>query len=108
MQLTTIALRIQSEVNNPFEGVSPNIAPLGAGFDNALTVILGIIWGLVLVYTAVKLLTSFGKFAGARKQGHYEELGDHTDELKRRGIALVSVAGFGVIIGALLKVAGML
>ena len=30
------------------------------------------------------------------------------DEMKRRGIALVAVAAFGVIIGAVLKLAGML
>jgi len=95
-------------VKNPFEGVSPDISPLGDGFDSALGIILGVIWGVVLIYVAVKLLTSLGKFAGAKKQGHYEELGEHTDEMKRRGIALVAVAAFGVIIGAVLKLAGML
>lgn len=116
MKLINTALTVMAEtteeegttVNNPFDGVSPDISALGSGFDNALTVILGVIWGLVLIYVSVKLLTSFVKFSGARKQGHYEEMGEHTDELKRRGVAVIAVAAFGVLIGAVLKVAGML
>lgn len=108
MSLFSTALRVPAEIKNPFDGVSPNLAPLGAGFDNSTTVILGIIWGLVLLYVATKLLTSFGRFAGARKQGHYEDMSDHTGELKRRGIALVCVAAFGVIIGSALRLAGTL
>lgn len=116
MQLIHTALVVLAEkkeeegttVKNPFDGVSPDIAPLGNGFDNALSVILGVIWGLVLIYVSVKLLTSFISYSSAKKQGHYEELGDHTDEIKRRGIAVIAVAAFGVLIGAVLKVAGML
>lgn len=108
MEPFNYAPRVTAEVKNPFDGVSPDIAPLGSGFDNALTVILGVIWGLVLIYVSVKLLTSFVKFSGARKQGHYEDMGEHTDELKRRGVAVIAVAAFGVLIGAVLKVAGML
>ena len=108
MSLYNAALQVPAEIKNPFDGVTPDITPLGAGFDSALTVILGVIWGGVLIYVATKLLTSFAKFAGARNQGRYEDMGEHTDELKRRGVAVVCVAAFGVIIGAVLRVAGML
>lgn len=95
-------------VENPFQGVSPDISPLGNGFDSALGLILGVVWGIVLIYCAVNLLTSFMKFSGAKKQGHYEDMSEHTDVMKRRAAALIGVAAFGTIVGAVLKLAGML
>lgn len=105
----TNALFIGAEkIDNPFDGVKPDISPLGSGFDGALGIILGVIWGIVLIICAVALLTSLSKFSTAKKQGHYEDMSEHTDVMKRRGLALVGVAAFGTIIGAVLKLAGML
>lgn len=97
-----------TKIDNPFQGVSPDISPLGNGFDGALGLILGVIWGVVLIICAVNLLTSFSKFSSAKKQGHYEDMSEHTDVMKRRAIALIAVAAFGTLIGAVLKLAGML
>ena len=93
---------------NPLDGVSPNLELLGVKFSNMVTLVLGAIWALALAVIAAAFLWNLAKWGMAGQRGNIDDVEDGSSGAKRSAIAFFGTAIAGIILGALLAVAGML
>ena len=93
---------------NPLDGVTPNLELLGVKFSNMVTLVLGAIWALALAIIAAAFLWNLAKWGMAGQRGNIDDVEDGSSGAKRSAIAFFGTAIAGIILGALLAVAGML
>lgn len=93
-------------VDNPFQGENPDFEFFGVQFKNALVGLVTGLWGVVIIVLGGALLWNSGKWGWARQRGMSDDMEDGATGMKRSGAALLAVALFGVIIGAILQVTG--
>ncbi|OIH82820.1 hypothetical protein BLJ79_17880 [Arthrobacter sp. UCD-GKA] len=93
---------------NPLDGVTPNLELLGVRFSNMVTLVLGAIWALGLAVIAAAFLWNLTKWGLAGQRGNIDDVEDGSAGAKRSAIAFFGTAIAGIILGALLAVAGML
>nr|WP_179193065.1 hypothetical protein [Thermococcus litoralis] len=93
-------------VDNPFEGENPDFEFFGVQFKNALVGLVTGLWGVIIIFLGAALLWNAGKWGWARQRGMSDDMEDGATGMKRSGAALLAVAMFGVIIGAILQVTG--
>lgn len=92
-------------MENPLEGVTPNLDVFGGEFGGAITLILGGIWALALVFVAGAFLWNLAKWGIARQKGHSDDIADGAEGAKRSGIAFGATVGASVILGGIIAVA---
>lgn len=93
---------------NPLDGVTPNLELLGVKFSNMVTLVLGAIWALALAIIAAAFLWNLAKWGLAGQRGNIDDVEDGSAGAKRSALAFFGTAIAGIILGALLSVAGML
>lgn len=93
---------------NPLDGVTPNLELFGVRFSNMVTLVLGAIWALSLVAIAAAFLWNLAKWGFAGQRGNIDDVEDGSAGAKRSAIAFFGSAIAGIILGAMLSVAGML
>lgn len=93
-------------VENPFQGENPNFEFFGIQFKNALVGLVTGLWGVIIIGLGAALLWNAGKWGWARQRGMSDDMEDGATGMKRSAAALLAVAMFGVIIGAILQVTG--
>jgi hypothetical protein len=109
--LTKIATDMMStvapgKIDNPFEPVTPDFNVFGVKFTGAVELLLGGVWGAVLIWCAFAVLIGFGKWAWARQVSHNKQaLSDGASEAKQALVVFACVALVSVIIGAIITFA---
>lgn len=91
-------------IENPFPGV-PDFTSLGGEFTAWWQRLFAVLWGLAIVIAAVYLIIGLTAMAKADSNNPHA----HAEGKKKAmgaGIGLTCLAGFGVIVGAILAVAG--
>lgn len=99
-ELMTRAL--PAAIDNPFDGVTPSIDVFGVKFVGAIGLILGGIWGLVLIGTAGAFLVNVGKWGIAKRRNRSDDISEGADGAKVSLIAFGAAVGVSVIIGAVI------
>ena len=79
-------------MKNPFQGVSPSISVFGAEINSLAVLVLGGVWGLVMIVVAIYALLGGAKWAAARQNHRSEEMTEAAGRLK------ISLAAFGVLV----------
>lgn len=91
-------------VQNPFPG-SPDFAVFGVAFDSWWKKLFAAVWALALIVAAFYLIVGLVAMAKAdanNPRAHQEG----KEKAMGAGIGLIALAGLGVIIGAILTLAG--
>lgn len=90
---------------NPISGLAPDFSIFGAEFTSWWQKLFAAVWALALLVSIVMLLRAL--------VGMLENRGNHPGALKESrtsavhsAVVLSCVAGFGVLVGAILQVAG--
>lgn len=91
-----------SDIKNPFDGVTPSVDVFGVKFVGAIGLILGGIWGLVLIGTAGAFLINVGKWGIAKRRNRSDDISEGADGAKVSLIAFGAAVGVSVIIGAVI------
>ena len=108
-QITTeILAYVPSVASNPLDGVTPNIDIFGVKIKSGAAMILGGIWGVIMVLIAGSWLIAWGSYALAKKRGHADSLAEGADNLKRSDLAMAGCACAGVILAAVLFFSGQI
>lgn len=100
-----VAARVPAAITNPFDGIVPNFSVFGVAFDAWWKKLFAGLWAIAIIIAAVYLvigLTSMAKADGSNPRAHEEG----RKKAQGAGIGLACLAGLGVIIGAILAVAG--
>jgi len=87
---------------NPFEGVTPDPTAFGSGINSILVLLLGGVWGIVLVVIAIMTLIQLAKWGSARQDARSEDMTEAAAGFKRNLIVFGCTAGVGIIFGAIL------
>ena len=95
-----------AQIENPLEGVKPDIGVLGPAFNSVWARVVGAIWGVALAASTVKLIMALYKMRSMNKAGMPTEMADAGQEAKIAGIAVGCLASVGIIVGAILFVVG--
>lgn len=91
--------------DNPFDHASPDLTVFGVDLSNKLYLLLGGVWGLVILLLAVKLLAAIAKFASAKKvQNNPDYLSEASSDLKLVAIAFVVTVMAGPIVAGLIGI----
>lgn len=91
--------------DNPFDHTSPNLSIFGVELTNRTYLLLGGLWGAVVVFLAAKLLIAIGKFASAKKvQNNPDYLSEASSDLKLVAIALIMTVMVGPITAGLIGI----
>lgn len=91
--------------DNPFDHTSPNISVFGVELTNRAYLILGGVWGAVVLALAFLLLIAIFKFGAAKKaQNNPDYLSDASSNLKLVGIALIMTVMVGPITAGLIGI----
>ncbi|GAA4427217.1 hypothetical protein GCM10023169_26900 [Georgenia halophila] len=102
--LSTVRGAAYAGIDNPIGGESPNFDVLGVAFDNWFTRIFGALWAIAILVAIVMLLWGIVTMAMANDNPH--DYASGRGRVLKSLIALVVLAAFGVIVGAILNVAG--
>ena len=100
-----VARRVPAAIQNPFDGIVPNFTVFGTSFDTWWKKLFAGLWAVAIIIAAVYLvigLTAMAKSDGNNPRAHEEGRKKATGA----GIGLACLAGAGVILGAILTVAG--
>jgi|SRR2546430_14428975 len=87
---------------NPFDGVTPDFSVFGVEFTAAWEKLLAGLWGLAFVLVAFGAIRSAVALQSARRKGLRYSVLEHAESAKRTVLALIVLAGLGVIFGAVL------
>jgi hypothetical protein len=97
---------VQVAIENPFSGLVPDFTVFGAEFTTWWQKLFVALWALLLICAGGALLISFLQMRKATSNN----IPGQADEAKSHAIwaggAVVCLAGFGVLMGAILAVAG--
>lgn len=91
-------------IANPFPGI-PDFTSLGGKFTEWWQRLFAVLWGLAIIVAGVYLIIGLVAMAKADANNPHA----HAEGKKKAGgagIGLACLAGFGIIIGAILAVAG--
>ena len=100
-----VAGRAPAAIKNPFDGMVPDFTVFGVAFDAWWKKLFVGLWAIAIIIAAVYLV--MGLTAMAKSDANNPRL--HEEGQKRAkgaGLGLACLAGFGVIVGAILFVAG--
>lgn len=91
--------------DNPFDHTSPDLGVFGVDLSNKLYLLLGGVWGLVVLFLAVKLLAAIAKFVSAKKvQNNPDYLSEASSDLKLVAIGFVVTVMAGPIVAGLIGI----
>lgn len=85
---------------NPFNGVVPDFSIFGVEFTNAWQKLLAGLWGLAFVVTAFGAIRATLELQHAKKGGYQAGVLEHTESVKKSGLALAGLSALGIIFGA--------
>lgn len=92
-----------ASVENPFDGVTPSIDPLGSEFNNTALLILGVIWGLViLVAAAFVVIHGLSWNTAARVTHSPEDAAQASKKFQHSVIGLAVIVGAPIIVGGVI------
>lgn len=97
---TAVEFLSQQGSRNPFDGITPDFNVFGIQFTKAWQKVLAGLWGLTFVWLAGGALRAAYQLQEAKKGGYSAGVLEHTDGIKRLGMALAVVSGIGIIFGA--------
>lgn len=92
-------------IDNPTDGVLPDFTVFGSKFNTLWKKLLGAAWALALIWTVGRLVIALAAMSNS-KGGHPQQLSESRQEAVTAGVAVAAVAGFAVIVGAILAVVG--
>jgi hypothetical protein len=92
-------------IPNPLDGVLPDFSIFGAEFNAWWKKLLGGLWALALLLSVAFLIIGLTKMGKATTQQNAQEHAIGRTKATMAGITLASLAGLGVIVGAILAVA---
>lgn len=95
-----------SGVQNPLDGVTPDLGVLGGAFGSAWIRVAGAIWALLIAAAAIYLGAAFLSMAQAKKMGNAHMMSEATGDVKIRAAAFGGLVGLPVIVGAIITVIG--
>lgn len=95
---------ILADPKNPFDGVSPNPGAFGTGINSVLVLILGGVWGIVLIIEAIYCLIHLLKWQAARKDARTDDVTEASGAFKVGLIVFALTIGLPVVIGAIIFV----
>lgn len=98
------AVAVMPAVENPIDGVVPDFTVFGAEFNAWWKKLFGALWAAAIIFALVMLVMAIATMAQS-KGGHPQELSESRRNAALSGVALAMLAGFGVIVGAILAVA---
>lgn len=101
------AILLADKIDNPLDGVTPNIDVFGVKFSGAIAVLLGGAWALALAFCVFFMIKNAAAWGAARQRGMSDDMEDGATGLKRSSIAFGVVAGIGVLVGAIIAIVGM-
>lgn len=90
-------------VPNPFDGVNPNPRAFGDQFNNLGVIVLGGLWGLVLLVLAGRAILALSKWAAHSRAGYGEQ--ELTSDAQAFKVALLV---FGIAIALPLIFGGVI
>lgn len=93
-------------VQNPMDGVSPDLGVLGGAFGAIWVRVAGGIWALLIAAAALYLGAAFLNMAQAKKMGNSHMMSEATGDVKIRAAAFGGLVMLPVIIGAIITVVG--
>ena len=94
------------DVENPLDGVSPDMGILGEAFGETWVQVAGALWALMIAAAAIYLGAAFLTMAQAKKMGNSHMMSEATGDVKIRAAALAGLVGLPVIVGAIITVVG--
>lgn len=103
-----VIIRSVPLIENPLDWTTPRFDVFGVQFKSGVAVILGGIWGIVLLLCVGSFLLNLGRWGIAKKRGHSDDIEEGSEGAKKAAIALGAVAGAGVLVGFVLSIAGMI
>lgn len=92
-------------IDNPIDGIVPDFTVFGSEFNSWWKKLFGALWAGALIWAAVAFLIAIAT-AAQSKGGHPQELAESRKSAAVSGVVLAALAGFGIIVGAILAVAG--
>lgn len=93
-------------IDNPLNGVVPNFTVFGAEFNSWWKKLFGAGWALAIIAAVAFLARGLVAMNEHQGGGHPSQLREARSQVKNALAALVGLAGLGVIVGAVLFVAG--
>jgi hypothetical protein len=99
-----LAAQVRATIENPIDGILPDFSIFGTEFTQWWQKVFAALWALALLITIFFLLQGIVVMANAGDNPHSHSRGRSRAVVA--GISLVCVAAFGVIVGAILQVAG--
>jgi hypothetical protein len=103
MKNTLLAIAIQADGENPIGGMRPSFA-FGDQFDSWWKSLFAALWGLAILVTLAFCIIGIAKMATAGDNPSHRDGGKK--QAQHAGIALAALTGFGVIVSAIMVVAG--
>lgn len=92
-------------VDNPIDGVVPDFTVFGAEFNSWWKKLFGALWALGIIFALGNLVLAIATISQT-KGSHPGELQEARKSAAYSAAALAALAGFAVIVGAILAVAG--
>ncbi|WP_259349243.1 hypothetical protein [Rhodococcus sp. UFZ-B548] len=95
-----------AQIQNPIDGVKPDLSVFGPAFNNVWVRVIGGIWAVALGASTVKLIFALYKMRSMKAAGMPQEMSDASGEARIAGIAFGCLASVGIITGAILFLVG--
>lgn len=102
---TSVALTDPQAIENPFDGVVPLFDFLGSAFREKWQVLLGWLWGILLVLAAAALLIALGSLKDAKNSSNPQKMSAARDKVIGSAVSLGSLAIAPLIVGGILLIA---
>ncbi len=93
-------------VQNPLNGVSPDMSVLGGAFNNIWIRVAGALWALALAAATIYLAYGFLNMSQAKRMGNAHMMSEATGDVKIRAAAVGGLVGLPVIVSAIIAVIG--
>lgn len=95
-----------AQIQNPIDGVKPDLSVFGPAFNNVWVRVIGGIWAVALGASVVKLIMAIYKMRSMKAAGMPAEMADAGQDFKVASIAFGCLASVGIITGAILFLVG--
>lgn len=103
--LTTTLASLLPAVENPLDGVTPSMSIFGDILEGKINLIVGAIWGALIVAAGVLLLLALFGLHSAKDEANPSKINRARGKLFGAAIALLCVLMAPVIIGVFVKLA---
>ncbi|WP_193096620.1 hypothetical protein [Brevibacterium sp. FME17] len=102
-----VTQQVVASIDNPFDGdVRPDFDAFGGAFTEWWQKLFGGLWALAIVVAAASLIWALVALKKARETNMPGQADDAKTSALWAGGALIGLVGFGVIMGAIIFVAG--